>query len=76
MLEKWMANSLFAQNAPNAVDDYTFAQALGDKTASVLNPYWESWVTNADIDAIAAAGVNMIRIPVGYWVSSSALRRL
>jgi glucan 1,3-beta-glucosidase len=65
MLEKWMSEKLFADNAPNAVDDYTFSQTLGDKAAAVLKPYWESWVTDADIDRIAASGANMIRIATG-----------
>jgi glucan 1,3-beta-glucosidase len=29
--------------------------------------HWSSWITEADIKAIAAAGLNHVRIPIGYW---------
>jgi len=55
-------------NAPNAVDDYTFEQALGNKAASVLKEnHWDTYVSLEDVQDLAAAGVNMIRIPFGYW---------
>ena len=35
--------------------------------ASILQSHWASWVTEGDIQKIAGAGFNLVRIPVGYW---------
>ena len=34
---------------------------------SILQSHWASWVTEGDIQKIAGAGFNLVRIPVGYW---------
>jgi glucan 1,3-beta-glucosidase len=32
-----------------------------------LSQHWYSWITQGDFYAIAAAGLNHVRIPIGYW---------
>ncbi|KAJ7603788.1 glycoside hydrolase family 5 protein [Mycena polygramma] len=50
------------------VDEYTFGAMQDSATAlSVLQNHWETWITEDDFVAIAAAGLNHVRIPVGYW---------
>lgn len=51
------------------VDEYSLCKALGKQTAydEVLKPHWDNWVQFKDIQKIADAGFNMIRIPVGFW---------
>ncbi|KAJ7931496.1 glycoside hydrolase family 5 protein [Mycena leptocephala] len=50
------------------VDEYTFGGMQDPATAlSVLQNHWETWITQDDFAAIAAAGLNHVRIPVGYW---------
>ncbi|KAF8166663.1 glycoside hydrolase superfamily [Mycena galopus ATCC 62051] len=46
----------FAKAYPQAVVDEKF------------NGHWSSWFTQTDVDAIAAAGINVVRIPLGYWI--------
>jgi glucan 1,3-beta-glucosidase len=36
--------------------------------AKVMASHWSSWVTEADIAPLAAAGITHVRIPVGYWI--------
>jgi len=71
VLEPWITPSLFRQfeNKPNpALDEWSFCEVLGSNEAErQLHAHWESWVTEAEIAKLAAAGINHIRIPVGYW---------
>jgi glucan 1,3-beta-glucosidase len=52
----------------DAVDEYTLTQALGrDAAYSKLSEHWNSFITQDDFNQIAAAGLNHVRIPIGYW---------
>lgn len=70
VLEPWITPSIFAQwaNGAGVVDEYTYCQVLGQVEAtSRLTQHWNTWITQADFEAIAAAGLNHVRIPIGYW---------
>jgi glucan 1,3-beta-glucosidase len=50
------------------VDEWTFTQLLGPEEASrQLRAHWDSWLTQTDLETLAAAGIAHIRIPIGYW---------
>ncbi|KAJ7274414.1 glycoside hydrolase family 5 protein [Mycena haematopus] len=69
VLEPWITPSIF-QNTNNdaIVDEFTFGSMQDSATAlSVLQNHWATWITEDDFAAIAAAGLNHVRIPVGYW---------
>jgi aryl-phospho-beta-D-glucosidase BglC (GH1 family) len=34
----------------------------------VVTADWESWLTQDDVDCIVAAGLNSIRVPLGFWI--------
>lgn len=34
---------------------------------SALKQHWNTWITESDFKAIAAAGLNHVRVPIGYW---------
>ncbi|KIP11128.1 glycoside hydrolase family 5 protein [Phlebiopsis gigantea 11061_1 CR5-6] len=69
VLEPWITPSLFDNTGnPNIVDEWTFCQMQSRATAqATLTQHWNTWITESDIAAIAAAGLNHIRIPIGYW---------
>jgi len=58
------------QYAPSAPDEWTFCQQLGSQCGPVLEKRYSTFVTFADIDRLAAVGVNILRIPTTYaaWV--------
>ena len=70
VLEPWITPSLFelwAKNQ-NVKDEYTYTQTLGKKEAlKRLDKHWRTWITQADFQAIRKAGLNHVRIPIGYW---------
>ncbi|KAF2274433.1 glycoside hydrolase [Westerdykella ornata] len=66
VLEPWITPSMFEGTA--AVDEYTLTQILGkDAAYSKLSQHWNSFITQDDFRQIAAAGLNHVRIPIGYW---------
>ncbi|KAL2432758.1 Glucan 1,3-beta-glucosidase [Exophiala dermatitidis] len=66
VLEPWITPSLFNQFGGNIVDEYTLCQQVPN-AEEVLRSHWDSWVTLGDFQKIAANGLNLVRIPIGYW---------
>ena len=51
--------------------EYTFCQTLGSTEAhNRLSSHWNTWIVESDFANIAAAGLNSVRIPIGYWAVS------
>ncbi|TID16152.1 glycoside hydrolase family protein [Venturia nashicola] len=68
VLEPWITPSLFDAIGGAAVDEWTFCSTLGATEAkNRLSAHWSSWITASDFYAIAGAGMNHVRIPIGYW---------
>jgi len=57
----------YQNSTPRAVDEYTLSQVLGDNLASFMVEHYETFITEQDFVNIAAAGMNWIRLPVGFW---------
>jgi glucan 1,3-beta-glucosidase len=68
VLEPWITPSLFDAVGGGAVDEWTFCSVLGaDEAHNRLSNHWNTFITQADFGAIAGAGLNHVRIPIGYW---------
>ncbi|WFD20538.1 RNA helicase [Malassezia caprae] len=68
MLERWMYEDWMVQvGGPNAWDELRMSQRLGDRMVDVLNAHMDSWITESDLDRIQSLGMNMLRVPIGYW---------
>ncbi|KAI9705019.1 MAG: exo-1,3-beta-glucanase [Candelina mexicana] len=70
VLEPWITPSLFNEwaNGGGVVDEWTLSQALGrDEAHSRLDNHWRTFITRDDFFEIARAGLNHVRIPIGYW---------
>ncbi|KAK7695059.1 hypothetical protein QCA50_002248 [Cerrena zonata] len=69
VLEPWITPSLFdGTGNPNIIDEFTFGQFQDRGTAtSKLQNHWNTWITESDFSQIAAAGLNHVRIPIGFW---------
>ena len=70
VLEPWITPSIFEPWAKSQIvkDEYTYTQVLGGKEAQKrLDEHWRTWITEADFQAIKKAGLNHVRIPIGYW---------
>jgi len=58
------------QYAPNALDEWTFCETLGNQCGPVLEARYTSFLNTSTIDQLASVGVNTLRIPTTYaaWV--------
>lgn len=68
-MEPFITPSLFEATGNDAiVDEYTFGQMQDYNTAHfALVNHWNSWITEDDFRQISEAGLNHVRIPIGYW---------
>ncbi|EPS42511.1 hypothetical protein H072_3516 [Dactylellina haptotyla CBS 200.50] len=72
VLEPWITPSLWAywNNNPGAgpVDEYHLCQRWGKVDClRRLQRHWDTFMTQADFQKMAARGLNTVRIPIGYW---------
>ncbi|KAG7527661.1 hypothetical protein FFLO_06708 [Filobasidium floriforme] len=74
LLEPFITPSIFDPLDGSIVDEYTFGQNQGDRGAAEgrLRQHWDSWITRDDFYQIRAAGLNHVRLPIGYWAFVSA----
>ena len=71
VLEPWIAPSLFEQFQPEegVKDQWTFCERLGpDECRRQLSEHWDTWLTFDELEELADAGINHVRLPVGYWI--------
>ncbi|KAF5368395.1 hypothetical protein D9758_002194 [Tetrapyrgos nigripes] len=69
VLEPWITPSLFDDTGnPDIIDEYTFGKLQDhDVALAALQQHWETWITEQDFIDIANAGLNTVRLPIGYW---------
>ncbi|KAK1226753.1 hypothetical protein PQX77_010263, partial [Marasmius sp. AFHP31] len=67
--------ALFQPHYPDAIDEYTLSLAIrnaankgeGDTLEKILEEHYKTFITERDFAEIAGAGLNYVRIPLGYW---------
>ncbi|OBZ75887.1 putative glucan 1,3-beta-glucosidase D [Grifola frondosa] len=61
----------YVNTSTPAVDEWTLSEAMAADTASgglqQLEDHYNTFITEKDFAAIAAAGLNFVRIPIPYW---------
>ena len=67
VLEPWITPSMFSDGSSK--DEYELCKALGGNALSTMSNHWNSWITQGDFNKIAQAGLNHVRVPVGYCKS-------
>ncbi|KAI8901541.1 glycoside hydrolase superfamily [Globomyces pollinis-pini] len=68
--EPWITPSLFEKY--DVEDEYSLGVKIGtEKAYEHLKAHWETFYSESDFKDIADWGLNLVRIPVGYWSFSS-----
>lgn len=69
VVENFITPNVYGQTGnPNIVDEWTFGSLQPrDQAVRILQNHLNSFVSENDIKQIAAAGLNHVRIPIGYW---------
>jgi glucan 1,3-beta-glucosidase len=63
-----MTPAVFDGVPDNINDEYKLCEYLGPQQAAQrLRSHWDSWVTEADFRYFKEAGLNHVRLPIGYW---------
>ncbi|KAF8512338.1 glycoside hydrolase superfamily [Gautieria morchelliformis] len=87
VLEPWMLPNEWARMggdlcflngscADCAASEFDLVKKLGqEKADEVFQTHWETWFTQDDVQAIADAGLNTVRIPLGYWIIEALVDR-
>ncbi|KAJ2266129.1 hypothetical protein J3F81_005588 [Coemansia sp. RSA 371] len=67
--EFWITPFLVADIADPKPNDYLeLCHRLGpDATLRLMRAHWESWVTEAEVQRLAGAGLTHLRVPIGHW---------
>ncbi|KLO17187.1 glycoside hydrolase family 5 protein [Schizopora paradoxa] len=67
----WITPSIFNNTGnDDIVDEFTFGQLQSfDVANQTLQQHWATWITADDFVAIQEAGLNHVRIPLGFWSS-------
>ncbi|KAJ2917012.1 hypothetical protein MD484_g3422, partial [Candolleomyces efflorescens] len=63
LYEKYVTND----RSITVIDEWTLSQAMGDKLAEEMENHYKTFITEKDFADIAAAGLNWVRIPIGFW---------
>ncbi|KAJ7740225.1 exo-beta-1,3-glucanase [Mycena maculata] len=63
LYEKYINTSSIA-----IVDEWTLSIAMGASLATEMEEHYKTFITEQDFANIAAAGLNFVRIPIGFWV--------
>ena len=59
-----------------AAHEFGLVQKLGQDAADkVFEKHWSTWFTQDSVNEIADAGLNTVRIPLGYWIVESLVDR-
>ncbi|KAL5494766.1 hypothetical protein ACEPAI_228 [Sanghuangporus weigelae] len=68
ILHPWITPSLFNNLNSSVVDEWTFCEFQNTSVArAALENHWDTFYSEEDFANIAKAGLNHIRIPLGYW---------
>lgn len=67
--ESWMTPSVFDCAAGDGVSEIDIAYGWGSATnaRSVLERHWDTFISESDFQYLQTAGINTVRLPIGYW---------
>ncbi|EIW75230.1 glycoside hydrolase family 5 protein [Coniophora puteana RWD-64-598 SS2] len=76
VLESWMLPQgwldMGGQSCQNCQDciatEHAFAKAYPETVDEKFAQHWETWFTQDHVSELKAAGINTVRIPLGYWI--------
>ncbi|EGG13121.1 family 5 glycoside hydrolase, partial [Melampsora larici-populina 98AG31] len=58
-----------SENPP--IDEWSLIKTLGDSAKNVIEDHYKDFIKEEDFAQIASAGLNWIRIPIGWWLIES-----
>ncbi|KAI0630907.1 glycoside hydrolase family 5 protein [Trametes polyzona] len=76
LLEPWMLPAEWMAMGGQICDncslcimsEFALVQAYPDTADELFERHWSTWFTQQHVDELQAAGINTVRIPLGYWI--------
>lgn len=70
----FLAGDIASQDVP---DEWHYMLAVTNVSSRAeaknrMKAHWNTWITEQDFADIAAAGLNTVRLPVGYWAYNAS----
>ncbi|KDQ61913.1 glycoside hydrolase family 5 protein [Jaapia argillacea MUCL 33604] len=83
VLEAWMLPQEWLDMGGQSCSDcstciaseFAFVQAYPDTADATFNQHWTTWFTQDHVNQLAAAGINTVRVPLGYWIVEPLVNR-
>ncbi|KAI6041892.1 glycoside hydrolase family 5 protein [Pisolithus marmoratus] len=83
LLEAWMlpqewtdmGGQICSDCAQCIETEFAFAKAYPDTVDQTFAKHWDSWFTQSDLQDLKNAGINTLRIPLGYWIIEALVER-
>ncbi|KAH7908322.1 glycoside hydrolase family 5 protein [Hygrophoropsis aurantiaca] len=83
VLESWMMPEEWTAMGGQICDDcetcisseYAFARAYPKTVDAQFEKHWDTWFTEGHVNELKAAGINTVRIPLGYWIIEALVDR-
>ncbi|KAI0047138.1 glycoside hydrolase family 5 protein [Auriscalpium vulgare] len=83
VLEPWMLPAEWEAMGGEQCDDcstciaseFKFAKAYPDTVDEKFAEHWSTWFTQDHVRQLAAAGINTVRVPLGYWIVEALVDR-
>ncbi|KAJ7230653.1 glycoside hydrolase family 5 protein [Mycena pura] len=83
VLESWMLPQEWLDMGGQQCDEcssciateFAFAKAFPDTVDKKFEEHWLSWFNEDDVNALVDAGINTVRIPLGYWIVEALVDR-
>jgi glucan 1,3-beta-glucosidase len=67
VLERWMVQDLFKNNQVEGKDETKFSKQVPN-LEEVLHQHYETFITIDDLNWIKDQGLNLVRIPIPWWL--------
>lgn len=70
IIEPWLNSAEWAaMGCDGAPSEFDCVMRLGrDNADAVFKKHWEEWIQESDFNEMLDAGLNTVRIPIGYWM--------
>ncbi|KAI0766145.1 glycoside hydrolase family 5 protein [Trametes elegans] len=83
VLEPWMLPAEWTAMGGETCDscgdcigsEFALAQKYPDTVDRLFEKHWSTWFTQYDVNQLRDAGINTVRIPLGYWIIEQLVDR-
>jgi hypothetical protein len=75
--EEWqaMGGQICEDCSTCIASEFALVAAYPDTADETFAQHWTTWFTQDDVNTLKAAGINTVRLPLGYWIVEALVNR-